>query len=111
MDNIELNFSKMDGLIPAVVQDSETGEILMLAFQNKEAFQKTRATSEVYFFSRSRKKLWKKGETSGNILRVVEILADCDDDSVLIRVAHDPDLRACHTGERSCFFKSIQREA
>jgi len=104
----KLDFKKMGGLIPAVIQDVETGEILMLAFQNEEAFQKTCATSEVHFFSRSRQKLWKKGETSGNVLRVVEILADCDDDSVIIKVQHDSNLKACHTGERSCFFKKIK---
>jgi len=97
----------MGGLVPAVVQDSETGEILMLGFQNSAALEKTISEREVYFWSRSREKLWKKGETSGNILRVVEIFADCDDDSILLRVAHDPDLRACHTGARSCFFKKI----
>ncbi len=107
MDETELNFSKMGGLIPAVIQDSETDEILMLAFQNQEAFKKTLESGEVYFFSRSRNELWKKGETSGNVLKVVEIFADCDDDSVIIKVQHDSDLRACHTGKRSCFFKKI----
>ncbi|MCK5471940.1 phosphoribosyl-AMP cyclohydrolase [Candidatus Gracilibacteria bacterium] len=101
----------MGGLIPAVIQDSETGEVLMLAFQNQEAFEKTLESGEVYFFSRSRQKLWKKGETSGNVLRVVEIFADCDDDSVIIKVQHDPNLRVCHTGKRSCFFKSVQCRA
>ncbi|MFH0834259.1 MAG: phosphoribosyl-AMP cyclohydrolase [Patescibacteria group bacterium] len=107
MTEPKIDFAKMGGLIPAIVQDSATGEILMVAFQNQEAFAKTLATKEVYFFSRSRNELWKKGATSGNVLKVVEILADCDDDSVLIKVAHDENLKACHTGARSCFFKKI----
>ncbi|MCF7846342.1 MAG: phosphoribosyl-AMP cyclohydrolase [Candidatus Peribacteraceae bacterium] len=97
----------MGGLIPAVVQDERTGEILMLAFQDRAAYEKTIETKEVHFFSRSRKKLWKKGETSGNVLHVVEILADCDDDSILIKVKHNESLKACHTGARSCFFKKV----
>ncbi|MFH0834603.1 MAG: phosphoribosyl-AMP cyclohydrolase [Patescibacteria group bacterium] len=107
MNKIELDFEKTDGLIPAVVQDSKTGEILMLAFQNPEAYQKTLATGEVYFWSRSRQKLWKKGETSGNVFKVVEVVTDCDEDSVLIKIEHDEKLKACHTGKRSCFFKKI----
>jgi phosphoribosyl-AMP cyclohydrolase len=108
MNKIRLDFEKMGGLIPAVIQDNETGEIFMLAFQNQEAYEKTLETGEVYFFSRSRNELWKKGATSGNVLKVVEIITDCDDDSVLIRVEHDENLKACHTGERSCFFKKIK---
>jgi phosphoribosyl-AMP cyclohydrolase len=107
MSNLKIDFEKMGGLIPAIIQDFKTGEILMLAFQNQEAYQKTLETREVYFFSRSRQELWKKGETSGNILKVVEILADCDDDSVLIKVQNDSNLKACHTGARSCFFKKV----
>ena len=97
----------MNGLIPAVIQDIETGEVLMLGFQNEEAYHKTLETGDVYFFSRSRSRLWKKGETSGNILKVVEVFADCDADSVLIKVAHSENLNACHTGERSCFFRQV----
>jgi phosphoribosyl-AMP cyclohydrolase len=108
MSEAKLDFGKMKGLIPAVVQDSETGEILMLAYQNQKAYEKTLKTNEVYFFSRSRNELWKKGETSGNVLKVVEITADCDDDSVLIKVKHNEDLKACHTGKRSCFFRLIK---
>ncbi|MFA6457893.1 MAG: phosphoribosyl-AMP cyclohydrolase [Patescibacteria group bacterium] len=107
MNALKLDFAKMGGLIPAVVQDIETGEILMLAFQNQEAFDQTVATKEAHFFSRSRQKLWKKGETSGNVLRVVGVLADCDDDSIIIKVAHDANLKVCHTGARSCFFKKV----
>ena len=98
----------MGGLVPAVVQDSATGEILMLAFQNSAALEKTLSTGFAHFFSRSRNKIWKKGETSGNVLRVVEIFADCDDDSILLRVESDPNLKVCHTGARSCFFKKIK---
>lgn len=107
MNEVKLSFEKMSGLIPAVIQDVETGEILMLAFQNREAFEKTQETGEVHFFSRSRKKLWKKGETSGNVLKVIEVFVDCDDDSILIKIQHDSDLKVCHTGARSCFFKKV----
>jgi phosphoribosyl-AMP cyclohydrolase len=105
---INLDVKKLNGLIPVVCQDAETGEILMLAFQNQAAFDKTVETGEAHFFSRSRNELWKKGETSGNILRVVEIITDCDDDSVILKIVHDPNLKACHTGERSCFYKKIK---
>ena len=108
MTEPKIDFAKMGGLIPAVVQDSATGEILMLAFQNSAAFEKTLSTGEAHFFSRSRNEIWKKGATSGNVLKVVEIFADCDDDSILLRVEHDENLRACHTGARSCFFKKIK---
>lgn len=107
MTEPKIDFAKMGGLIPAIIQDEKTGEILMVAFQNAEAFAKTLATKEAHFFSRSRNELWKKGATSGNVLKVVEIFADCDDDSVLIKVEHDENLKACHTGARSCFFKKI----
>ena len=107
MTLVSLDFEKMGGLLPAIVVDAKTHEILMFAFQDREAFKKTLETKEVHFFSRSRKKLWKKGETSGNILKVLEVLTDCDDDSILIKVQHDPDLKACHTGKRSCFFKKV----
>ena len=107
MNDIKLDFEKGNGLIPAVVQDAETGEILMLAFQDKEAYQKTVETGEAHFWSRSRKELWKKGEKSGNTFKVLEILTDCDNDSVILKVEHDENLKACHTGERSCFFKKI----
>lgn len=106
---IKLDFEKLGGLIPAVAQDSKTGEILLLAFQNREAFDKTVATGEAHFWSRSRKKLWKKGETSGNVLRVEKILVDCDADSIILKIATDPNLRACHTGARSCFFREIEK--
>ncbi len=97
------DFSK--GLVPAIAQDSETGEVLTLAYMDEEAWQKTRASGHVWFRSRSRG-LWEKGATSGNYLDVVEIRLDCDADAVLVRVRpHGP---ACHTGERSCFFNRVE---
>ena len=98
-----MDFSKLDGLIPAVVQDSTSGEVLMVGFMNDEAWQRTRDTGYVTFFSRSRQTLWTKGETSGNRLAVRQILTDCDDDTVLVRVAREGDGLVCHTGTRSCF--------
>lgn len=90
------------GLVPAVAQDARTGEVLMLAWMNAEAWQRTLDTRAVHFWSRSRKTLWRKGETSGNTMELVEALVDCDSDSVLLRVI--PSGPACHTGERTCFF-------
>jgi phosphoribosyl-ATP pyrophosphohydrolase/phosphoribosyl-AMP cyclohydrolase len=91
-----------DGLLPAIVQDAETGAVLMLAWMNAEAWQLTRDTGDVHFWSRSRAALWKKGETSGNLLRVVELRVDCDDDAVLVRAR--PAGPTCHTGRTACFF-------
>jgi phosphoribosyl-AMP cyclohydrolase len=103
---MDLDFSKLDGLLPAVIQDAGTGEVLMLGFMNAEAYSATQASGEVTFFSRSRNKLWRKGEQSGHVLRVREILVDCDVDSLLIRVdAVGPGV--CHEGYRSCFFRDI----
>ncbi len=98
-----MDFSKLDGLIPAVVQDSTSGEVLMVGFMNDEAWQRTRDTGYVTFYSRSRQTLWTKGETSGNRLAVRQILTDCDDDTVLVRVEREGDGVVCHTGTRSCF--------
>lgn len=98
-----MNFSKLDGLIPAVVQDDETGEVLMVGFMNDEALARTRASGYATFFSRTRNALWMKGETSGNRLRVTQMLVDCDDDTVVLRVAREGDGNVCHTGTRSCF--------
>ena len=95
----------IQGLIPAVVQDAESGEVLMVAWMNAEALRLTRATGEAHFWSRSRNELWRKGATSGNVLRVAEIRVDCDADTLLLRVrASGP---ACHTGERTCFFRAL----
>ena len=98
-----MDFTKLDGLIPAVVQDDESNEVLMVGFMNAEALAKTRSTGFVTFFSRSRNTLWTKGETSGNKLAVVALLADCDDDTVLVRARRLGDGNVCHTGARSCF--------
>lgn len=94
-----------NGLIPAIVQDVHTGEVLMLAYMNREALQLTIETGETWFWSRSRRQLWHKGATSGNIQRVIEIRYDCDGDSLLIRVA--PAGPACHTGQHTCFFRFL----
>ena len=102
-----MDFSKLDGLIPAVVQDDRSGEVLMVGFMNEEALTVTRTTGFATFFSRSRGKLWTKGETSGNRLQVRRILKDCDEDTVLLRVTRLGDGNVCHTGERSCFFREI----
>lgn len=106
---IDLNFDKLGGLIPAIAQDYQTGEVLMLAFMNKEAWELTLKTGIVHYFSRSRNELWKKGETSGNIQKVKEIRIDCDNDAVLIKVHQVGDV-ACHTGYRSCFYRVVDGE-
>ena len=102
-----MDFSKLDGLIPAVVQDDESDEVLMVGFMNEEALEVTRRSGFATFFSRSRSKLWTKGETSGNRLEVRRIFTDCDDDTVLLRVKRLGEGNVCHTGERSCFFREI----
>ncbi|GAB3796063.1 bifunctional phosphoribosyl-AMP cyclohydrolase/phosphoribosyl-ATP diphosphatase HisIE [Spirosoma humi] len=100
--NPEINFDKSpDGLIPAVIQDAETGKVLMLGYMNREAYDKTVAEQVVTFFSRSKQRLWTKGETSSNFLHVREILIDCDGDTLLIKSA--PDGPTCHTGADTCF--------
>jgi phosphoribosyl-AMP cyclohydrolase len=93
------------GLVPAIVQDAETNEVLMLAYMNRESLQLTLERGETYFWSRSRRELWHKGETSGNVQRVVEVRVDCDKDTVLVRV--HPAGPACHTGNRTCFYREI----
>jgi phosphoribosyl-ATP pyrophosphohydrolase/phosphoribosyl-AMP cyclohydrolase len=93
------------GIVPAIVQDAATGEVLMLAYMNAESLAKTIETGETWFWSRSRRALWHKGETSGNTQRVVSISIDCDGDTILVRVT--PNGPACHTGERTCFFRSL----
>jgi phosphoribosyl-AMP cyclohydrolase len=102
-----MDFSKLDGLIPAVIQDHETGEVLMVGFMNEQALADTRRTGFATFFSRTRNKLWMKGETSGNRLEVVESLVDCDEDTVLLKVKRLGDGNVCHTGERSCFYRKL----
>ena len=95
-----------NGLIPAVVQDRDTKEVLMLAYMNAESLRLTLERGETYFWSRSRRELWHKGETSGNIQKVDEILVDCDTDTLLVRV--QPMGPACHTGERTCFHRNLE---
>jgi len=107
---IALDFNKAGGLIPAIVQDAATGEILMLAYMNRQAFEATLATGKATYFSRSRQALWVKGETSGNIQLVKEIRIDCDNDAVLLKV-EQLGRAACHTGHRSCFFKLVKNGA
>ena len=102
-----MDYSKLDGLIPAVIQDAESAEVLMVGFMNEEAHAETRRTGFATFFSRTRGKLWMKGETSGNKLRVVDILVDCDDDTVLVKVERLGDGHVCHTGERTCFYRQL----
>ena len=105
-----MDYTKLDGLIPAVIQDDGSGEVLMVGFMNEAALAITRQTGFATFFSRTRGKLWTKGETSGNRLKVVRILRDCDDDTVLVKVTALGDGNACHTGERSCFFRELEEE-
>jgi phosphoribosyl-ATP pyrophosphohydrolase/phosphoribosyl-AMP cyclohydrolase len=102
-----MDFSKLNGLIPAVVQDDESNEVLMVGFMNAEALDRTRQSGFATFFSRSRNTLWMKGETSGNRLQVQRILTDCDDDTVLLRVTRLGDGQVCHTGARSCFSRDL----
>ena len=102
-----MDYSKLDGLIPAVIQDADSAEVLMVGFMNEEALATTRSSGYATFFSRSRGKLWMKGETSGNKLQVVDILVDCDDDTVLVKVKRLGDGNVCHTGARSCFYRSL----
>lgn len=96
----------MNGLVPAIVQDSKTNEVLMLGFMNEEAWNKTNEIGKVTFWSRTRNKLWTKGETSGDFLIVKNIYLDCDDDTVLIKA--EPKGPTCHTGNKTCFFKEIK---
>jgi phosphoribosyl-AMP cyclohydrolase len=103
-----MNYSKLNGLIPAVIQDAETSEVLMVGFMNEPALVETQRSGYATFFSRSRSTLWKKGETSGNKLQVVSILTDCDDDTVLLKVKRLGEGNVCHTGARSCFQKSLK---
>ena len=102
-----MDFSKLQGLVPAVIQDDASNEVLMVGFMNDEALRRTRETGYATFFSRSRNQLWTKGETSGNRLEVVSMLTDCDDDTVLVRVRRLGDGNVCHTGQRTCFFRRV----
>lgn len=105
---MELDFDKMNGLIPAIIQDNCTGKVLMLGFMNQEAYQQTKETGKVTFYSRTRQCLWTKGETSGHFLHVVSLLLNCDHDTLLIKV--NPDGPVCHTGTDTCWGETNQAE-
>jgi phosphoribosyl-AMP cyclohydrolase len=107
MQTLSVNDVRFDdrGLVPAVVQDAENGEVLMVAWMNRESLERTLAEKRTVFWSRSRRELWRKGETSGNVQHVEDIRIDCDEDTLLVRV-HQVGA-ACHTGERSCFFRGL----
>lgn len=105
----EPDFSKGDGLVPAIAQDAKTGDVLMMAYMNAESFAETMRTGRAVYFSRSRNKLWRKGEESGNVQEVTEVLLDCDRDTLLLKVKQIGDA-ACHVGYRSCFYRRVTPE-
>lgn len=104
---MKIDFDKMQGLVPVVVQDARNGDVLMLGFMNREAWERTQSLGYVAFYSRTRNQLWTKGESSGNRLKVVSVLTDCDRDSLLIQVEVEGPGVVCHEGTRSCFTKAI----
>jgi phosphoribosyl-AMP cyclohydrolase len=104
---LPVDFAKSGGLVPAIAQDAATGEVLMLAYMNQESFEETLRTGRACYFSRSRNKLWRKGEESGNVQDIVEVRIDCDRDTILLKV-NQIGGAACHTGNRSCFFRKIE---
>ncbi|UCD86167.1 MAG: phosphoribosyl-AMP cyclohydrolase [Deltaproteobacteria bacterium] len=104
----EINFDQQ-GLVPVIVQDHIGGQVLMLAYMNREALKETIATGRTHFYSRSRKRLWKKGESSGHTQEVKEIYFDCDQDTLLIKV--DQNMAACHEGYRSCFYRKLEGDS
>jgi len=104
--NVQIDFDKSGGLVPAIIQDEASGDVLMLGFMNEASYEETRRTGEVVFFSRSRNKLWKKGESSGHVLKVHDVRIDCDADALLVRV-NPIGPGVCHEGYRSCFFRSL----
>jgi len=105
---LDLDFDKMQGLLPAVLQDADTGAVLMVGFMNREALEKTLETRLATFFSRTRNRLWTKGETSGNVARVESVCTDCDRDTLLLRVRVGGDGLICHEGSFSCFTRSVE---
>ena len=105
-----MDYSKLDGLVPAVIQDAESSEVLMVGFMNEQALAETRRSGYATFFSRTRQQLWTKGETSGNRLEVIDIFVDCDEDTVLVRVKRLGDGNVCHTGARTCFYRRLTRD-
>ncbi len=102
-----MDFTKLNGLVPAVVQDADSSEVLMVGFMNETAVTQTRETGYVTFFSRTRNTLWTKGETSGNRLKVVSLVVDCDEDTLLVQARCEGDGNVCHTGRRTCFFTPL----
>jgi phosphoribosyl-AMP cyclohydrolase len=107
---VAIDFEKMQGLVPAILQDADTGDVLMVGFMNQEAYQRTLGSRYATFFSRTRNKLWMKGETSGNRARVVSVTTDCDRDTLLLRVRLEGQGVICHEGTRSCFNLTIPVE-
>ena len=105
---MQIDFDKMGGLAPAIVQEDSTGEVLMVGFMNQQAWDITKQTGYVTFFSRTRNTLWTKGETSGNKLAVRDVLIDCDEDTVLVKAERLGGGNVCHTGERTCFFQRAE---
>ena len=105
---MQIDFDKSGGLVPAIIQDEASGDVLMLGFMNSASYEETRRTGEVVFFSRSRNRLWKKGESSGHVLKVREVRVDCDADALLLRV-NPVGPGVCHEGYRSCFFRSLDQ--
>jgi phosphoribosyl-AMP cyclohydrolase len=108
MAGVDLNFDKLQGLVPVIVQDYTTGEVLMLAYMNRQAWEATLKTRQATYWSRSRNELWVKGETSGNRQEVKEIYVDCDEDTVLLKVIQKGG--ACHKGYRSCFYRRLDED-
>jgi phosphoribosyl-AMP cyclohydrolase len=104
---IKPDFEKGDGLIPVIAQDAETGEVLMLAYMNEEAFNATLKTGKASYYSRSRQKFWMKGESSGNVQEVKEMRMDCDNDTIVLKIKQVGGA-ACHTGHRTCFYKKLE---
>ena len=102
----DLDFEKFSGLLPVIAQEQESGKVLMLAYANLEAVRKTQETGYAHYWSRSRNTLWKKGESSGHVQQITEVLVDCDEDTLLYKVSQTGP--ACHTGEESCFFRKLQ---
>lgn len=109
MESVNIDFGKAGGLVPAIIQDHRSGDVLMLGFMNSISLAQTQQSGEVVFFSRSRNKLWKKGESSGHVLKVREVRVDCDADALVVRVeAMGPGV--CHEGYRSCFFRTLEAD-
>lgn len=108
LNSMELDFKKLDGLIPAVIQNDHDKTVLMVGFMNEDAYKKTQESGYVYFWSRTRQSLWMKGETSGNRLKVISLTTDCDNDTLLAIVKIEGDGVCCHTGSKSCFFRQME---